>query len=138
LIRSSIPKEVEVITNLAKLPLIECYPGKLNQVFMNILSNSVYALKHKEGDGSKQLIISTFEKGDKIVARFEDTGIGMSKEIKEKIFEPFFTTKEVGEGTGLGMSIVFKIIESHHAKMEVESEAGKGTVISLILNKTLS
>lgn len=138
LIRSSIPKEVEVITKLGELPLIECYPGKLNQVFMNVLSNSIYALKHKQGDGKKQLIITTYEEGDKVIARFEDTGVGMSKEIKEKIFEPFFTTKEVGEGTGLGMSIVFKIVESHHARLDVESEAGKGTILTLILNKRLS
>lgn len=69
---------------------------------------------------------------------FEDTGIGMTQEVKEKVFEPFFTTKDVGEGTGLGMSIVFKIVESHHAKMEIESEPGKGTKITLILNKKIN
>ena len=61
----------------------------------------------------------------------------MTREVKEKIFEPFFTTKDVGEGTGLGMSIVFKIIESHHARMDVESEPGQGTKITLVLNKTI-
>jgi two-component system NtrC family sensor kinase len=136
LIRSSIPKNVEVILNLGRIPSIECYPGKLNQVFMNLLTNSIYAIGKKSG-GPYRLMISTFEKDGKIYAEFEDTGIGMTKEIKEKIFEPFFTTKDVGEGTGLGMSIVFKIIESHHAKMEVESQPGQGTKITLVLNKKL-
>jgi two-component system, NtrC family, sensor kinase len=137
LIRSTIPKNVEVILNLGRLPSIECYPGKLNQVFMNLLTNSIYAIT-KKPSGPHRLLITTFEKDGKIYAEFEDTGIGMTKEVKEKIFEPFFTTKDVGEGTGLGMSIVFKIIESHHAKMEVESKPGEGTKITLVLNKTIN
>ena len=137
LIRSSIPKNVEVILNLGRIPSIECYPGKLNQVFMNLLTNSIYAITKKGVDKPQRLMISTYEKNGKIYAEFVDTGIGMTKEVKEKIFEPFFTTKDVGEGTGLGMSIVFKIVESHHAKMEVESEAGEGTKITLVLNKTI-
>ena len=61
----------------------------------------------------------------------------MSAEVKNKIFEPFYTTKDVGEGTGLGMSIVFKIMESHQAKIEIESELGKGTKITLLFNQTI-
>ncbi|HQQ95062.1 MAG TPA: 7TM diverse intracellular signaling domain-containing protein [Bacteroidia bacterium] len=137
LLRSSIPREVEVIRQLEDIPMIECYPGKLNQVFMNILSNALYALNKKTG-GPKTLRIRTYQKGELVYVEVEDSGIGMSKEVREKIFEPFFTTKEVGEGTGLGMSIVFKIIESHHARIEVESEPGKGTRITLILNKKMN
>ncbi len=136
LLRSSIPKEIEVIRNLGEIPIIECYPGKLNQVFMNVFSNALYALNKKVG-GKKQLIITTFEKGDHIYVIVEDTGVGMSKEVREKIFEPFFTTKDVGEGTGLGMSIVFKIIEGHHARIEVLSEEGVGTKLTIILNKKM-
>lgn len=136
LLRSSIPKEIEVIKNLGDIPMIECYPGKLNQIFMNIFSNSIYALQKKES-GPRQLIITTTEKTDHIYIVVQDTGIGMSKAVKEKMFEPFFTTKDVGEGTGLGMSIVFKIIESHHAHLHVESEPGKGTTITIMLNKKM-
>ncbi len=138
ILRSSVQKNIEVHTHLGKIPVIECYPGKLNQVFMNIMSNALYAMNKKGGGQPERLTITTYERGDKVVVSFEDTGIGMSQEVKEKMFDPFFTTKDVGEGTGLGMSIVFKIIESHHAKIEVESEVGKGTKISIILNKKLS
>jgi two-component system NtrC family sensor kinase len=137
LLRSSIPKNIEVLTKLGNLPLIECYPGKLNQVFMNVMTNAIYAI-NKKGPAEGRLTITTFEKDNKIFASFEDTGTGMSQEVKEKIFEPFFTTKDVGEGTGLGMSIVFKIVESHRAKMEIDTEVGRGTKITLILNKKLS
>ncbi len=138
LIRSSIPKNVELILKLGNLPPIECLPGKLNQVFMNILTNAVYAMKAKGPESVNKLTITSTLKEDKIVVTFEDTGIGMSQEVKEKMFDPFFTTKDVGEGTGLGMSIVFKIIESHHAKIEVDSEEGRGTRITLVLNKKIS
>jgi two-component system, NtrC family, sensor kinase len=137
ILRSSVPRNVEVVTNLGELPFIECYPGKLNQVFMNLLTNGIYAMAKSEKREKHQLTITTFLKDEKIYAVFEDTGIGMTPEVREKIFEPFFTTKDVGEGTGLGMSIVFKIIESHNAKIEVESEPGKGTKITLILNKRI-
>ncbi|PBQ33147.1 ATPase [Sphingobacteriaceae bacterium] len=137
LLRSSILKNIEVVTNLGVLPNIECFPGKLNQVFMNVLSNALYAMNKKDASSKNKLTITTFEKNDHVYIIFEDTGIGMNQEVKEKVFEPFFTTKDVGEGTGLGMSIVFKIVESHHAKMEIESEPGKGTKITLILNKKI-
>jgi len=138
LLRSTINKNVEVVTELGVLPLIECFPGKLNQVFMNVLTNALYAMSKKGPSEKNKLTIKTFEKDGHIHVIFEDTGIGMTQEVKEKVFEPFFTTKDVGEGTGLGMSIVFKIVESHHAKMDIESEPGKGTKITLILNKKVN
>jgi two-component system NtrC family sensor kinase len=138
LLRSKIPQNTEVIVKLGKIPPIECLAGKLNQVFMNLFGNALYAIGVKNSKEPNKLIISTYTVHDKVYVSVEDTGIGMTKEIKEKMFEPFFTTKDVGEGTGLGMSIVFKIIESHGAKIEVESEYGIGTKILLILNKKIS
>lgn len=138
LIRSSVPKNADIITDLGRIPYIECYPGKLNQVFMNIISNAIYAVKQRKKEEHHKIIITTCEMNDQIHISFQDTGIGMTKDIKEKIFEPFFTTKDVGEGTGLGMSIVYKIIESHNARIEVESEPNVGTNITVILNKRLS
>ncbi|MES2681428.1 MAG: 7TM diverse intracellular signaling domain-containing protein [Bacteroidota bacterium] len=138
LLKSAIPENVKVITRLGNIPPIECLPGKLNQVFMNLLSNALYAIKQNKTVPEHQLIITSEMAGEKVAVSVEDTGIGMTPEVKAKIFEPFFTTKDVGEGTGLGMSIVFKIVETHQAKMEVESEYGKGTKITLILNKKIS
>ncbi len=138
LVKGNIPKNIDVVTHLGDIPAIECLPGKLNQVFMNILTNAIYAMNQKKTDGRHTLTITTYTSGEHVCARFEDTGTGMTPEVKAKIFEPFFTTKDVGEGTGLGMSIVFKIIESHHAKMEIETEAGKGTKMTLVLNQKIN
>lgn len=134
LLKSAIPKQVEVITHLGEIPIIECLPGKLNQVFMNLLSNAIYAMQKNTLLKNHKLTISTYFTGEKVCVCISDTGVGMSPEVKAKIFEPFFTTKDVGEGTGLGMSIVFKIVESHKAKMEIESEVGNGTTVTLVLN----
>ena len=128
---------IKVIKELGDLPLIECLPGKLNQVFMNLFSNALYAIKKKGLEFDQFLKITTLETADNVILVVEDSGIGMSEQVKHKIFEPFFTTKDVGEGTGLGMSIVFKIIETHQAKIEVESTEGVGTKISIILKKHL-
>ncbi|MES2761173.1 MAG: 7TM diverse intracellular signaling domain-containing protein [Bacteroidota bacterium] len=138
LLKSAVPENTEVITNLGNIPVIECLPGKLNQVFMNLFSNAFYAISRKENKIGNKLMISTYTSGAQVFVCIEDTGIGMTKEVKDKMFDPFFTTKDVGEGTGLGMSIVFKIMESHGAIMEVESEYGVGTKILLILNKKVT
>ncbi|MBI3521156.1 MAG: ATPase [Bacteroidetes bacterium] len=138
LLKSAIPPNTEVIKNLGDLPYIECLPGKLNQVFMNLFSNALYAIGRKTTREENKLIISSYVKDDKVHVSIEDTGIGMTPEVMNKMFDPFFTTKDVGEGTGLGMSIVFKIIESHGAKIEVNSEYGVGTKILLILNKKIN
>ncbi|MBN2480413.1 MAG: hybrid sensor histidine kinase/response regulator [Bacteroidales bacterium] len=110
------------------LPQIECLPSKLNQVFMNILTNSVEAIKN-----NGEIFIETVSSSLVIKVIIRDTGIGMTSEIKEHIFEPFYTTKDVGKGTGLGLSISYGIIEQHHGNIDVISEPGKGTefIISL-------
>lgn len=108
---------------------IECYPGKLNQVFMNILNNAIYAVDHKSyAEGESAIIsIKTQKSGDEVEIHFKDNGTGMDEETQKKVFDPFFTTKDVGEGTGLGMSIVYKIIDKHGGKVNVRSELGVGT-----------
>ncbi|MFN5629764.1 MAG: 7TM diverse intracellular signaling domain-containing protein [Bacteroidota bacterium] len=137
LLKNLLTPNIKVIKELGDLPLIDCLPGKLNQVFMNLFSNALYAIKKKGLEFDQFLKIKTFESADNVILVVEDSGIGMSEQVKHKIFEPFFTTKDVGEGTGLGMSIVFKIIETHQAKIEVESKEGVGTKISIILKKDL-
>ena len=137
LLRSSIPYSIEIKPVLNKLPLLNCYPGKINQVLINLINNGIQAIKAKEHQHNDSISILTKDDPEYIIIEIADTGIGMSKEIKQKIFEPFFTTKEVGEGTGLGLSIVFGIIEDHQGKIDVRSETGKGTVFIITLPKNL-
>lgn len=115
---------------------IECFPGKLNQAFMNILNNGVYACNAKnyqEGEEPKLTLRTRVVDAETVAVHLIDNGIGMTEETKKKLYEPFFTTKDVGEGTGLGMSIVFKIIDKHGGRIEVNSELGKGTEFILFL-----
>ena len=107
---------------------IDCYGGQINQVLMNIIDNAIFAIKDT-GD----IYIRTMDDGKNVIVEIEDTGVGIPKENIEKVFEPFYTTKGVGEGTGLGMSISYKIIESHGGKIDIASEVGKGTKFTITL-----
>ena len=139
LLRNSIKKSTTVKLELGEIPRIECYPGKLNQVLMNIINNAVQAMNTLPADHKKELLIKTFTEGENLVISIKDTGPGMTDEVKNKIFEPFFTTKPVGEGTGLGLSIVFKIIKTHAGTISVNSTLGSGTefIIKLPLKSPL-
>lgn len=137
LLRSSIPYNIEIKPVLNKLPLLNCYPGKINQVLINLINNGIQAIKAKEHQNNEFISIVTKDSPENIIIEISDTGIGMSKEIKQKIYEPFFTTKEVGEGTGLGLSIVFGIIEDHQGEIVVQSDPGKGTTFAITLPKNL-
>lgn len=120
--------KIEITKDYCIAPKIECYPGKLNQVFLNIISNGIYAIKEKFGDTNGGVIsISTKLKSNTFEIELTDNGVGMTDETVKKIFEPFYTTKPVGEGTGLGMSIVYNTIAKHNGTISVQSELGKGT-----------
>ena len=129
---------IEIVTELDNIPPIDCYPGKLNQFFLNTIDNAIYAVNAVKTPNHKGKIeIKTTLKNDHIIVTLKDNGIGMDETTKNKIFEPFFTTKDVGEGTGLGMSIAHGILEMHQAKIEIESEINKGTEIKIFLPLTL-
>lgn len=115
---------------------IECYPGQLNQVFMNILNNGIQAISDDRSDG--EITIYTEELEDGVVIRLKDNGSGIPESIRNRIWEPFFTTKAVGVGTGLGMSITYGIIEKHNGKIEFTSEEGKGTEFVITLPKKIT
>ena len=115
---------------------INCFPGQLNQVFMNILSNAVQALPEDKKDGEVQLYTENQEQH--VMIKIKDNGVGMPEQVKRRIFEPFFTTKPGGIGTGLGMSISFGIIEKHGGNIYVNSEEGKGTEFSILIPKHLA
>jgi signal transduction histidine kinase len=111
---------------------IVCYPRRLNQVFLNILSNASRAI-----DGPGRIKIRTFEAGNEIRVAIQDTGRGIPKEHLENIFEPSFTIKGDRIGTGLGLSICYSIMRQHKGRIEVESELGKGSVFTIALPRNL-
>lgn len=120
--------KTKVITEYGGLPLVECYAGKLNQVFLNILSNAIYAVDKQFGnEPGGEIKIATGIEDKYVVIKIADNGTGMSEKALKKVFEPFFTTKEVGEGTGLGMSITYNTIKKHNGQIFVNSALGKGT-----------
>lgn len=138
LIGNIIPDNAAVVKNYGEVPLIECYPGKLNQVFMNILTNAVHAIGAKDATCPQSITITTAATQQMVTIRIADTGVGIPQAIRTKIFDPFFTTKEVGEGTGLGLSMVFSIIQKHHGQIEVFSnrdgpEEGSGAEFVITL-----
>lgn len=138
LLKSSLPQHITIRKDFQSQGMLECFPGKLNQVFMNILSNGIQAIKQKEVQGEEESItISTRDMSDKMEIRIRDTEIGMPEEVQQKIFDPFFTTKDVGEGTGLGLSIVYNIIQKHGGKIEVHSSLGNGAEFVISLFKVL-
>lgn len=128
LLNPEITGSIELVKNFSSIPKIECFPGKLNQVFMNILNNAIYAIKEniQRSEKGKLEITTTFDDSFVYIA-IKDNGIGMSDDIRKKIFDPFFTTKPVGKGTGLGMSITFSIIKDHHGTMDLFTENGVGS-----------
>ncbi|MDY7012362.1 MAG: cache domain-containing protein, partial [Cyanobacteriota bacterium] len=127
LYHNQLKQGVEVLRHYHPIPPIRCYPDELNQVWTNLVHNAIQAM-----DNRGTLMIDLSQQEDRIVARFTDSGKGIPPEIASKIFEPFFTTKPPGEGSGLGLDIVRKIIQKHQGTIEVESVPGK-TTFSILL-----
>lgn len=135
--------EIQVIRDYGTLPLVECYPGQLNQVFMNILANAIDALELCEGNTfenrhqprSSQIAIRTRAISSSFVEiEISDNGPGIPEEIKAQIFQPFFTTKGVERGTGLGLSISHSIVtQKHQGEIDCDSAVGQGTTFRIKL-----
>lgn len=120
---------ITINKHYGNIPKIECYPGKLNQVFMNVLLNSIQSIEDKG-----EIDITTAKIDDSVSITISDTGSGIKKEDLSRIFEPFYTTKTVGKGMGLGLSISYSVIvEDHGGTITYESEPGKGTKCVIIL-----
>jgi two-component system, NtrC family, sensor kinase len=122
LLHSSYKNKIEIVKKYGDLPDVDCFPGQINQVLMNILSNAIQAIPE-----AGKIFISTRIVGDMVKISIKDTGSGMTEDVRKKIYDPFFTTKEVGKGTGLGLYISYGIIEKHNGKMEVFTKVGEGT-----------
>ncbi len=119
---------IEVHRDYGDLPRVRCYPGQLNQVFLNVLMNACDAI---DSDGNIEIKSRRIEGGVRI--EFHDDGPGISPDVQSRIFDPFFTTKPVGAGTGLGLSLSHGIIERHGGRILVESEAEGGTCFAIEL-----
>jgi two-component system, NtrC family, sensor kinase len=137
-------QEIQIVKKYGDLPLIECYPGQINQVFMNILGNAIDALELGVGEKFQvkepQISICTQVLDEEwVTITITDNGVGMTEEVRSKLFDPFFTTKPVGKGTGLGLFISYQIIlEKHHGKLLCNSQLGQGTefMIQIPLRKS--
>ncbi|MBA3239015.1 MAG: PAS domain S-box protein [Parachlamydiaceae bacterium] len=128
LLRNTYKDRIDIVKEYEQIPFIDCYEGKLNQVFMNLLSNAVCAIK-----GKGKIYIKVSKELNSIRISIRDTGEGIKEENKPKIFMPFFTTKDVGQGTGLGLSITHNIILEHHGTLVFNSEEGSGTEFIITL-----
>ncbi len=120
--------KADVIKEYGNIPQIECFPSQLNQVFMNLLVNAAHAIEERG-----RITLRTGVEGDNVWVEVEDTGKGITPEHLGRIFEPFFTTKPVGQGTGLGLSLSYGIVQKHGGRIEVKSEVGKGSVFRVVL-----
>jgi signal transduction histidine kinase len=136
--------QIEILRNYGSLPLVECYPGPLNQVFMNILSNAIDAIEMAIEDGKQITPTISIHTGliDEtwVQIRIRDNGNGIPEAIKQKIFDPFFTTKPIGSGTGMGLAISYQIItDRHQGALTCSSQSGEGTefVIEIPLKQKL-
>ncbi|XHX81103.1 MAG: sensor histidine kinase [Stenomitos frigidus ULC029] len=140
---------IQVIRNYGNLPLVECYPGQLNQAFMNILANAIDALEdanlqrslqeNKENPGQITIHTSTID-SKWVKISISDNGTGMPEAVQKRIFDPFFTTKPIGKGTGMGMPISYQLItEKHGGKLDCFSRQGAGTefVIQIPVQQTI-
>lgn len=134
--------EIQLIKDYGQLPLINCYSGKLNQVFMNLVVNAIDAIEEKLAAlppaqlqaENPTLKITTLLDQDQVIIRVADSGTGISKETQQKIFDQFFTTKPIGKGTGLGLAISHSIVtKDHQGSLTLQSQVGKGTEFIITL-----
>ena len=129
IVNNEIKYKADVIKAYGQLPEVQCLPSEVNQVFLNLLVNATHAIKTERGT----ITIRTGTEGSNAWVEIEDDGAGIPAENLQRIFDPFFTTKPVGQGTGLGLSLSYGIVQKHGGKLDVRSEVGKGTCFRMTL-----
>ncbi|MFN0300249.1 MAG: sensor histidine kinase [Burkholderiales bacterium] len=130
--RNVLKNKIVIDREFEEIPAVVCAPSQINQVFLNLITNAAQAI---ETEGRITLRTMMYDK-DTIRIEVEDDGNGIPPEVLPKIFDPFFTTKEIGKGTGMGLSISYKIIQEHGGRILVDSEPGLGTTFSVLLPLT--
>lgn len=133
LVHHELKHHVKVVKNYGDIPQVSCFPGKLNQVFLNSLINAKQAIKKEKG----KIKITTYQKDKKVFIAIEDNGVGIPQDKLKRIFDPGYTTKGVGVGTGLGLSICYQIMRDHRGEILVESEVGKGSKFTIVFPTNL-
>ncbi|KAB7766543.1 ATP-binding protein [Xanthomonas sacchari] len=120
--------KVTLERHYGNLPLVECLPSELNQVYMNLLLNAGQAIGERG-----TIVVSTGQDGEEVWIEFKDSGAGIPADLLQRIFDPFFTTKPVGSGTGLGLSISYGIVNKHHGRIDVSSVVGEGSTFRIVI-----
>lgn len=121
---------IEIVKKYGELPMVTCIPGKLNQVIMNLLSNSIQAIPKK---GTIFITTVYHKEQNTVEIKIKDDGLGIAEEYQDKIFDPFFTTKTVGKGTGLGLYLSYMIVEEHSGKISLKSTENEGAEFIITL-----
>ena len=133
IVHNEIKYHAQVEREYGDLPKIRCNPSQLNQVFLNLLVNGAHAIQ-SQGCAPGRLVIRTGREGPNWVwVEVGDSGCGITPDILPRIFDPFFTTKPVGQGSGLGLSLAYGIVQRHHGRIEVSTHPGQGTTFKVIL-----
>jgi len=126
--QNQIKQGIELVRQFDELPLVNCLPDEINQVWTNLIHNALQAMGR-----TGALTIGLREQDGNALVSIGDTGCGIPPELRERIFDPFFTTKPAGEGTGLGLEIVRKIVEKHGGRITIDSEVGRGSTFTISL-----
>jgi two-component system, NtrC family, sensor kinase len=128
LLQHKLSDRLTVVRRFGDIKWVSCYPGPLNQVIMNVVSNAIDAI-----EGAGDITITTGRAGGMLAISVADTGCGIPATIRDRVFDPFFTTKPVGAGTGLGLSISYGIVQRHGGRLEIQSEEGRGTQVTIAI-----
>ena len=128
IVNNEIKYKAEVVKEYGDIPQVECLLSQLNQVFMNLLVNASHAIEEHG-----VITVRTGKTGEEVWVEVADTGKGIAPDSLKKIFDPFFTTKPIGQGTGLGLSLSYGIIQKHHGRIDVQSVVDKGTTFRVWL-----
>jgi two-component system, NtrC family, sensor kinase len=137
LLQHRLGSAIQVECQYGQMPLVQCYPAQLNQVFMHVLNNAIDALKQDEHQLDRKILVTTkVLEENRIQIQIQDNGPGIPLEIQEKIFDPFFTTKPVDEGKGLGLSVSYRIIQEHFGQINLVSPSDQGACFVIELPVT--
>jgi two-component system, NtrC family, sensor kinase len=137
LLQHRLGSAIQVECQYSQLPLVQCCPAQLNQVFMHVLNNAIDVLKQNEHQSDKKILVMTkVLENNRVQIQIQDNGPGIPLEIQEKIFDPFFTTKPVDEGRGLGLSVSYRIIQEHLGQINVVSPPNQGARFAIELPVT--